>query len=107
MHPISLIAFTTIAFGINVYGHLGFEIAPKWFRKSFLFELMNTSVHHNLHHEKFKGNYGLYFRVWDRIMKTENPNYVEEYDRLQAKRFGTSEKQIETQNLEQVILSNS
>jgi hypothetical protein len=40
-------------------------------------------------------------------MNTENPNYVEEYDRLQAKRFGTSEKQIDTQNLEQVILSNS
>ncbi|MHA4894836.1 sterol desaturase family protein [Pedobacter sp. PWIIR3] len=48
---------------------------------------MNTSIHHNLHHSKFKGNYGLYFRFWDRLMGTENPNYVKEYDRIQNQRF--------------------
>ena len=73
---------------INVYGHLGYEVAPKWFRHSFLFECINTSVHHNLHHSQFKGNYGLYFRFWDRMMKTENPKYVQMYDALQEKRFG-------------------
>ena len=103
MHPISLITFTTVAFGINVYGHLGFEIAPKWFRRSFLFELMNTSVHHNLHHEKFRGNYGLYFRVWDRIMHTENPNYVKEYDKLQANRLGNIENKAEEKNIDQAF----
>lgn len=87
MHPLSLLLFTIFAFMINVYGHLGFEIAPKWFRRSFLFEILNTSVHHNLHHEKFKGNYGLYFRVWDRFMKTEHPDYVKRYDQLQQERY--------------------
>lgn len=87
MHPLSLALFGLLSFIINVYGHLGFEIAPKWFRHSFLFEIVNTSVHHNLHHSKFKGNYGLYFRVWDRLMGTENPDYVKEYDRIQARRF--------------------
>ncbi|MEM6805465.1 MAG: sterol desaturase family protein [Bacteroidota bacterium] len=89
MHPISLIAFTIVAFGINVYGHLGYEIAPRWFRHSWLFEVVNTSTHHNLHHKKFKGNYGLYFRVWDRLMKTEYPDYVTEYDEIQERRFGS------------------
>ena len=107
MHPISLITFTTVAFGINVYGHLGFEIAPKWFRRSFLFELMNTSVHHNLHHEKFRGNYGLYFRIWDRIMHTENPNYVKEYDKIQTNRFGAKENMVEDKNIKQALFSNS
>ena len=88
MHPTSIFLFITIAFMINVYGHLGYEIAPKGFRNSFLFQILNTSVHHNLHHSKFKGNYGLYFRVWDRIMGTESPNYVDLYDRIQAQRFG-------------------
>lgn len=88
MHPLSLMLFTVSAFAINVYGHLGFEIAPKWFRKSIFFEFVNTSVHHNLHHEKFRGNYGLYFRVWDRLMKTENPDYVKQYDKIQERRFG-------------------
>ena len=88
MHPLALMLFGLSSFLINVYGHLGFEILPKWYRYTPFFEIMNTSVHHNLHHEKFKGNYGLYFRVWDRIMKTENPNYVAEYDAIQEKRFG-------------------
>lgn len=88
LHPLAFITFTIISFIINVYGHLGFEIAPKWYRHSFLFEIVSSSTHHNLHHSKFRGNYGLYLRVWDRLMGTENPKYVEEYDRIQEKRFG-------------------
>ena len=87
MHPLSIFLFTIIAFSINVYGHLGYEIMPKWFRKTRLFKLVNTSVYHNLHHEKFNGNYGLYFRFWDRWMKTENPHYEQNYDLVQEKRF--------------------
>jgi lathosterol oxidase len=92
MHPFSILLFTVAAFIINVYGHLGYEITPKWFRYTWLFEAFNTSVHHNLHHSKFKGNYGLYFRLWDRVMGTEHPDYVKEYDRLQAQRFGLSKE---------------
>ncbi|RYE26272.1 MAG: sterol desaturase family protein [Sphingobacteriales bacterium] len=79
--------FVLIGFIINVYGHLGYEIMPRWFRHSLLFEVVNTSVYHNMHHSKFKGNYGLYFRIWDRLLKTEHPDYVKEYDRIQATRF--------------------
>lgn len=88
MHPIALIIFASLSFFINVYGHLGYEIAPRWFRHSLLFEILNTSTHHNLHHAKFKGNYGLYFRIWDRLMGTEHPDYVKEYDKIQERRFG-------------------
>jgi len=88
MHPLTILLFTVAGFIINVYGHLGYEIVPKWFRYTWLFEVLNTSVHHNLHHSKFKGNYGLYFRIWDRAMGTEHPDYVKEYDRLQEQRFG-------------------
>ena len=86
MHKIAAIGFIFIAIAYNVYGHLGYEIVPKWFRKSFLFELMVTSVHHNMHHEKFHGNYGYYFRIWDRLMGTENPNYERKFDEVLAKR---------------------
>ena len=90
MHPYAVIAFGTSSLFINVYGHLGFEVIPKWVRHTWLFELTNTSVHHNLHHSKFKGNYGLYFRFWDRLMGTEHPDYVKEFDRIQAKREATA-----------------
>lgn len=88
MNALSIGMFVLVGFMINVYGHLGYEIMPEWFRRSWLFEISNTSIHHNLHHSKFKGNYGLYFRFWDRLMGTEHPDYVKEYDRVQAQRFG-------------------
>jgi len=88
MHPLSVISFTIASFVINVYGHLGYEIMPQNFRHSFWFGIFNTSVYHNLHHSKFKGNYGLYLRFWDRLMQTEHPDYVREYDRVQQQRFG-------------------
>jgi lathosterol oxidase len=87
MHPLNILFFTVAAFIINVYGHLGYEIVPRWFRFTWMFEVFNTSMYHNMHHSKFKGNYGLYFRLWDRLMGTEHPDYVKEYDRLQRQRF--------------------
>lgn len=89
VHPLSILLFTVSAFIINVYGHLGYEIVPKGFRKTVWFEIFNTSVHHNLHHSRFKGNYGLYFRIWDRMLGTEHPDYVKEFDRIQESRFPT------------------
>jgi sterol desaturase/sphingolipid hydroxylase (fatty acid hydroxylase superfamily) len=97
MHPLSFFLFTLVSFLINIYGHLGYEIAPKWFRNSFLFQILNSSVHHNLHHEKVNANYGLYFRIWDRVMKTEHPDYVKRYDLIQERRFGT-QAEVKTSN---------
>jgi sterol desaturase/sphingolipid hydroxylase (fatty acid hydroxylase superfamily) len=94
MHPIALLIFTSSSLLINVYGHLGYEIAPKWVRNSIVFQILNTSTHHNIHHTKFNGNYGLYFRLWDRVMGTEHPDYVKEYDIIQERRFGTSSTSV-------------
>ncbi|RYG44181.1 MAG: sterol desaturase family protein [Chitinophagaceae bacterium] len=88
LHPSVIVTFTFVSFVINVYGHLGYEIMPRGFRNSVLFQVIATSCFHNLHHRKFGGNYGLYFRFWDRLMKTEHPEYVKEYDRIQQRRFG-------------------
>lgn len=87
MHPLTVFLFTLTSFTINVYGHLGYELMPKGLRRSWLFGVINTSVYHNLHHRKFKGNYSLYFRHWDRWMGTEHPGYEAEYDRVQEKRW--------------------
>ena len=81
-----VLIFGLIEILMNAYGHLGYEIAPLWFRKTFLFKIMVTSTHHNIHHSKTHYNFGLYFRFWDRIMKTEYPRYEEYYDEIQEKR---------------------
>ncbi|WP_207535659.1 sterol desaturase family protein [Desertivirga arenae] len=101
MHPLAIFLFILLGFIINVYGLLGYEIMPRSFRYSFFFEVFNSSVHHNLHHSKFKGNYGLYFRTWDRICGTEHPDYVKEYDKVQQRRFG----QVSGDGAEEVLLS--
>ena len=64
----------------NVIGHLSFEIYPKWWLKNPFTRLKVPSTHHNMHYQKFNGNYGLYFSWWDKWMKTEFVDY--------EKRFG-------------------
>jgi sterol desaturase/sphingolipid hydroxylase (fatty acid hydroxylase superfamily) len=59
----------------NILGHNGFEWAPKWWDKVPVLRQKTPSIHHNLHHEKSRGNYGLYFTFWDRWMGTEFADY--------------------------------
>ena len=75
VHKSALILFLLLQFIYNVYGHLGFELYPKNFHKTFIGKWINTSVAHNMHHKYFTGNYGLYFLFWDRLMGTLNPSY--------------------------------
>jgi len=70
LHGFVLIAFLLFMFVYNVYGHLGWEIYPKWFRASWMGRWLNTSTAHNAHHQYFRGNYGLYFLWWDKWMGT-------------------------------------
>ena len=37
--------------------------------------ISNTPTNHIMHHEKMRGNYGLYFSFWDRVMGTNHADY--------------------------------
>jgi Delta7-sterol 5-desaturase len=80
-----LIVFFICSLIYNVYGHLGFELYPKGFSKNWFGKWLNTSVNHNMHHQYFDGNYGLYFTFWDRLMGTIRPDYDEHYDNVKNK----------------------
>lgn len=69
----------------NVYGHLGWELYPKGFSRHWLGKWINTSVNHNQHHQFFKGNYGLYFLFWDRLMGTIRDDYDQQFDDVLSK----------------------
>lgn len=75
VHTIHLTLFFIFSLVYNVYGHLGFELYPAGFNTHWIGKWFNTSVCHNMHHQYFKGNYGLYFTLWDRAMGTLDPNY--------------------------------
>ena len=72
----------------NVYEHLGFELYPKGFHKTWIGRLVITSVSHNLHHKRFTGNFGLYFLFWDRAMGTMREDYDRMYEEATERPFG-------------------
>jgi sterol desaturase/sphingolipid hydroxylase (fatty acid hydroxylase superfamily) len=54
-----------------VFNHAGWEIYPERWLKGRFGKVMITATHHNQHHTRFTGNYGLYFRFWDQWMGTD------------------------------------
>jgi len=78
IHPLAIALFLLIMMIYNVYGHLGFELYPRGFAASTVGKWINTAVHHNRHHQYFKGNYGLYFLWWDRWMGTIREEYEDQ-----------------------------
>lgn len=75
------VAFAFLIYMIvrNVWGHLGYELFPKRFMNLKWLNWHTTTTHHNLHHEKFTANYGLYFTWWDRWFNTEHKQYEERF----------------------------
>jgi Delta7-sterol 5-desaturase len=65
---LALLMGMTITATLN---HCGFELLPaSWMRGPFG-RWVISATHHNLHHARFRCNYGLHFRVWDRLMGTD------------------------------------
>jgi lathosterol oxidase len=93
IHPIHLTLFFIFSLVYNVYGHLGFELYPKGFNRHWLGKWLNTSVSHNMHHQYFKGNYGLYFTIWDRLMKTMSASYDKTFDEVTSRKKAQGENQ--------------
>ncbi len=76
--PMYLPAFGVVqAIGLlnNVMSHLGYELLPRWILRVPGLRWMNSATFHSLHHTRFNGNYGLFFRFWDRMLGTEVPGY--------------------------------
>ena len=85
VHRSHLATFFLLSIMYNIYGHLGWELYPKGFSKSFIGKWINTSVNHNQHHKYFKGNYGLYFLFWDRMMGTIRADYDEAFEEVKSR----------------------
>lgn len=75
MHPLAFLIFMIFQIAFNVAGHTGYEYGPRWLMKSWLGKFINTPTNHVQHHEKMRGNYGLYFNIWDRLMGTNHRDY--------------------------------
>ena len=59
----------------NVAGHSGVELEPRTWLASWWGRWLTTTLHHDMHHQHGRYNYGLYFAWWDRWCGTEHPEY--------------------------------
>src|SRR5262249_10016213 len=78
VHVLVLFVFLAIMIVRNAMGHSGIEFHPRWWIDSPL-DALTTVTHHDLHHQRIGGNYGLYFTWWDRWMGTEFADYREAF----------------------------
>lgn len=85
IHPITLLLVNFFQMSMNVMGHSGHELLPKWFIRHPLFKWFNTSTHHHMHHRFNHHNFGLYFNIWDRLLKTNHPRYFDTFDEVQSR----------------------
>jgi Delta7-sterol 5-desaturase len=95
----------------NIAGHNGFEWAPKWWNRVPLLRLKTPSIHHNLHHEKSRGNYALYFSYWDRWMGTEFNDYNEQTvslrSRIESKMLALVDPSVNGERVQERLASRS
>jgi Delta7-sterol 5-desaturase len=104
MHTITIFLFLTYMIVRNVIGHLGFEILPKGFTKNKWLNWNTAITHHDMHHEHFNCNYGLYFSWWDRLMKTEHAKYHETFDEVKSRPKACALKIKKRESLTTLIL---
>ena len=63
-----LLAIMTV---MGVTNHMGWEMFPRRLVQGGLGKWLITASHHELHHQKYRCNYGLYFRFWDHLLGTD------------------------------------
>ena len=56
---------------MGVTNHMGWEMFPKPLVQGRAGRWLITASHHELHHQRYRCNYGLYFRAWDRLCGTD------------------------------------
>ena len=70
---------------MNLGGHFGFEFVPVKWHRHWLFRYGLSVTHHDMHHSKVNCNYGLYFNIWDRLMRTNHRDYEATLQKMEDK----------------------
>ena len=89
MHPLAFGVFMLWQMLFNVIGHTGYEYNHRKFMDMPLVRrLINTPTAHAMHHEKIRGNYGLYFNFWDSLMGTNHEQYEGRFREVTSRQKG-------------------
>lgn len=77
IHWAALLVVLLVASFFGVTNHMGWELFPRRWLAGRFGRVMITASHHELHHRRYNSNFGLYFRVWDRLCRTDHGLAVE------------------------------
>lgn len=71
IHVGALAAVLSIMTLMGITNHMGWELFPRFMVNGKLGNWLITATHHQKHHDAYRGNYGLYFRFWDKVCGTD------------------------------------
>ncbi len=71
VHVGALALVLTVMTVMGIANHIGWEMFPRFMVNGKLGNWLITATHHQKHHDAYRGNYGLYFRFWDKICRTD------------------------------------
>ncbi len=71
IHSAALGLVLSIMTVMGVTNHMGWEMFPRFIVQGWLGRWVITATHHQQHHDAYRGNYGFYFRFWDRVCRTD------------------------------------
>lgn len=71
IHVGALLVVLAIMTIMGVTNHMGWEIFPQGLVRGRAGNWLITASHHQRHHREYRCNYGLYFRLWDRLCGTD------------------------------------
>jgi Delta7-sterol 5-desaturase len=80
----TLIFFQFVEIFHNLAIHSGIDVFPRTLVIHKRWGWLAGPTYHDLHHRTARGNYGLYTRLWDRLCKTEHPDFVRIYEYIHA-----------------------
>lgn len=79
MHIFVLLALLVTMSITAVINHAGVEVYPASAFNSSWARWMVGATHHDMHHLKYRCNYGLYFTFWDVWMNTEDKGFEQRF----------------------------
>jgi lathosterol oxidase len=71
IHVGGLAIVLTVMTLMGVTNHMGWEMFPRALVDGPAGRWLITATHHQRHHRDYRCNYGLYFRIWDRLCGTD------------------------------------
>jgi lathosterol oxidase len=71
IHVAALLIVLLIMTVMGVTNHMGWELFPRPLVHGPVGKWLITASHHQRHHRDYRCNYGLYFRFWDRLCRTD------------------------------------